>query len=224
MIKKIVLIHTDFRIYWPARINHFYNSLDKTKFDLKVIEISGHGGNYEFDQNKASESYWECLFPNKKMTELSSTVISEAVLNKLEEINPSVIIGGALAYASGALAIKYSNKNNIPLIVFDDAKIQDVKRSKHINWIKKQLFSGVDAIFCPASEWDATFKFFGFQKEQLFYGVNAIDNNFFNKTVDKSMLIKLCQIFFLGLIIKDIFDKWTQNLILSNSQRTWLTA
>jgi hypothetical protein len=39
-----------------------------------------------------------------------------------------------------------------------------------------------------------------------------------------SMLIKLCQIFFLGLIIKDIFDKWTQNLILSNSQRTWLTA
>jgi hypothetical protein len=40
----------------------------------------------------------------------------------------------------------------------------------------------------------------------------------------KSMLIKLCQIFFLGLIIKDIFDKWTQNLILSNSQRTWLPA
>jgi glycosyltransferase involved in cell wall biosynthesis len=120
------------------------------------------------------------------MTELSSTVISEAVLNKLEEIYPSVIISGALAYASGALAIRYSNKNNIPLIVFDDAKIQDVKRSKHINWIKKQLFSGVDAIFCPASEWDATFKFFGFQKEQLFYGVNAIDNNFFNKTVDNT--------------------------------------
>ena len=39
-----------------------------------------------------------------------------------------------------------------------------------------------------------------------------------------SMLIKLCQIFFLGLIIKDIFDKWTRNLILSNSQRTWLPA
>ena len=35
-----------------------------------------------------------------------------------------------------------------------------------------------------------------------------------------SMLIKLCQIIFLGLIIKRYFDKWTKNLILSNSQRS----
>jgi hypothetical protein len=41
--------------------------------------------------------------------------------------------------ASGALAVKFSNKNKIPLILFDDAKLQDVKRSKLVKLVKKHL-------------------------------------------------------------------------------------
>jgi glycosyltransferase involved in cell wall biosynthesis len=103
------------------------------------------------------------------------------LIQRLKALNPSVLIAGALAFSSGALAIKYSVQKNIPLILFDDAKLEDVKRNQLINWIKKQLYSGVDAIFCPSSEWDATFRFFGFDKNRLFYGVNVVDNNFFKR-------------------------------------------
>ena len=180
-MKTIVFLHTDLRIYWPARLNVFRDHISNFGYDLIVIEIAGDGGNYAFDQTNRPNDYWECLFPEYSMTELKPVEIQKALIQRLKSLNPSVLIAGALAFSSGALAIKYSVQQNIPLILFDDAKLEDVKRNQFINWIKKQLYSGVDAIFCPSSEWDATFRFFGFDKNRLFYGVNVVDNNFFKR-------------------------------------------
>jgi glycosyltransferase involved in cell wall biosynthesis len=180
-MKTIVFLHTDLRIYWPVRLKVFREHISNFGYDVKVIEIAGDGGNYAFDQTNRPDDYWECLFPEYSMTELKPVEIQKVLIQRLKALNPSALIAGALAFSSGALAIKYTVQQNIPLILFDDAKLEDVQRNRFINWIKKQLYSGVDAVFCPSSEWDATFRFFGFDKNRLFYGVNVVDNNFFKR-------------------------------------------
>ncbi|PRY88395.1 glycosyltransferase family 4 protein [Mongoliibacter ruber] len=185
-MKKIVFLHTDFRIYWPARINNLFSYLTSLGFDLQVIEISGLGSNYHFAKNPKQADFWECLFPDKSLQDLDPTEIRKAVLKRLEEIKPHVLITGAIAFPSGATGVYYANKNQIPLIVFDDAKLEDVKRNLFVNWVKKQLYSGVDAIFCPALGWESTFNFFGFGQERLFYGVDVVDNDFFMNNKDVS--------------------------------------
>ncbi len=198
--KKIALIHTDFRIYWPARINHFYNSLDKTIYDFNVIELSGHGGNYNFDNRGNLPRYWDCLFENIPIFELSSSIIKQMLFARLKELRPDILIAGAIPFPSGASALSYSVEHKIPLIVFDDARIDDVPRNWLVNCVKRQLYSCVDAVFCPAPAWNATYNFFGLKEQQIFYGVDVIDNTFFQKVItDSSILDKVGQGYILNV-------------------------
>jgi 1,2-diacylglycerol 3-alpha-glucosyltransferase len=180
-MKKIVFLHTDFRIYWPARINKLFSYLSVLGFEFTVIEISGSGENYNFASNSKQADYWECLFPDQGIVEIDPKLIRSTILARLNHVKPDILITGALAFPSGATGAYYANQKQIPLIVFDDAKLEDVQRNFFTNWVKKQLYSGVDAIFCPAPGWESTFKFFGFDPHRLFYGVDVIDNEFFMK-------------------------------------------
>ena len=65
--------------------------------------------------------------------------------------------------------------------MFDDARLKDVPRSWLVDYIRKKVYSCVDAVLCPAPEWISTYNHFGFTAEQLFYGVDVVDNSFWSK-------------------------------------------
>lgn len=178
-MKKIVFLHTDFRIYWPARLNNLYAYLQTIGIELMVIEISGFGENYNFDNREKPDHFWDCLFPDKSIHQLEAGAIRVAILQRLEAIKPDILVTGALAFPSGATGVYYANAHHIPIIVFDDARLEDVPRNFFVNYVKRQLYSGVDAIFCPAPGWNQTFSFFGFEQDRVFHGVDVVDNNFF---------------------------------------------
>ena len=68
---KIVFTHTDFRIYWPARLNALNTFLQNKGIDLEVIEIAGAGSPYNFaGTSNNNPSFWHCLFPDKRMEEI----------------------------------------------------------------------------------------------------------------------------------------------------------
>jgi glycosyltransferase involved in cell wall biosynthesis len=199
-MKKIVFLHTDFRIYWPARINKLFSYLSVLGFEFSVIEISGSGENYNFAINSKQADYWECLFPDKGISEIDPKLIRTKTLDRLNQLKPDILITGALAFPSGATGAFYANEKHIPLIVFDDAKLEDVQRDFFTNFVKKQLYSGVDAIFCPAPGWESTFRFFGFDPHRLFYGVDVIDNDFFMKAeISEDLVHSLPESYFLNV-------------------------
>ena len=47
---KVVFIHTDFRIYWPARLRALSCFLESKQISLSVVEIAGAGSPYAFAQ------------------------------------------------------------------------------------------------------------------------------------------------------------------------------
>lgn len=176
---KIVALHTDFRIYWPARLRKLNEVLNWRGDSLEVIEIAGLGSPYAFAaKRKEDDLLWHILFPNRKPEELDGATIKSSLFKALTRINPDVIIAGAIAFPSGALAVRWGQKTGIKVIIFDDAKKEAVQRSSWVDWIKQRIYDGVDAMFYPAPDWDSTGRFWGFNPEKIFYGVDVVDNDF----------------------------------------------
>ena len=178
---RVAILHTDFRIYWPARLYALHQYLKDHAVDLQVIEISSMGSPYRFNDSDLSTSiFWHCIFPNRKIEEVMSREAVQAVVNKLDDLYPDIVLAGAIAFPSGAAAVSWGLNRGRKVIIFDDARLVDIRRSPFVNWIKKKVFSGVDAIFCPSEDWQNTFEHFGFSTEQLFYGVDVVDNDFWS--------------------------------------------
>lgn len=186
---KIVALHTDFRIYWPARLEALSRYLSQHEFHLDVIEIAGKGSPYSFDENKKNENCsWRILFPDSKPEELTGKIIKPKLFGALDDINPDIILAGAIAFPSGALAVQWANSRpNKRVIIFDDSKIESVQRSKIVNFIKKSVYNGVDAMLYPAEPWIKTGEFWGFSKKQIFFGVDVVDNSFWSHSAQTNM-------------------------------------
>jgi len=178
----VVFTHTDFRIYWPGRLKLLYEFLQTKGINLIVVEIAGAGSHYYFAKTPDMlPPYWQRLFPERKIEEIPAYLANKALLQKLDELNPDVIFSGAIAFPSGAAAVRWTNDNNKKLVIFDDARLQDVQKNWLTNSIKKRVFSSVDAILCPAPEWNKTFHYFGFSDKQIFHGLNVVDNFFWTE-------------------------------------------
>lgn len=180
---RIVALHTDFRIYWPARLKALNEALKRSGDTLHVIEIAGAGSPYSFAvKEKNTDLSWHILFPDEKPENLSGAKIKPKLFSLLDELNPDVIIAGAIAFPSGALATHWAHLKKKKIIIFDDAKINSVPRNFLVNLIKRSVYNEVDALLYPAESWDNTGNFWGFDKERIFYGLDVVDNDFWGKS------------------------------------------
>jgi len=184
---KVVALHTDFRIYWPARLCALAKYLADRGICLEVIEIAGAGSPYSFAQKEETKDTilnWHILFPDSRPEDLSGKQIWPILKNKLDEINPDVILSGAIAFPSGALAVRWTNsRKGKRVIVFDDAKINAVRRNPIVNFIKQAVYNGVDAMFYPSEKWIPTGEFWKFDRHQIAFGVDVVDNIFWQTPI-----------------------------------------
>lgn len=202
---KIAILHTDFRIYWPPRIIALHAYLMAMGHTLVVIEIAGKGSPYSFAVHTDISDFpsWLILFPDKRIEDISAREAGKAVYQTLDQVNPDVLLSGAIAFYSGATAVKWAGDRDKPLVIFDNARLQDVPRNFLINLVKNQLYQLSDAILCPAPSHATSFKFWGFKIKSIFYGLNCVDHSFFkeqvsqNKTQDN--LFKLPERYFLSV-------------------------
>jgi len=179
---KVVITHTDFRIYWPARLNTLTLFLNKKGIGLEIVEIAGAGSPYAFSGDSASRpTNWHCLFPDKRMEDISPIDANIALRRKLNYLQPDIVFAGAIAFPSGSSAVSYAVERKKKVIIFDNARLEDVPRSWLVDFIKKRIYSCTDAVLCPSEAWNPTFTYFGFQQHQIFYGLNVVDNSFWNE-------------------------------------------
>ncbi|NML37269.1 glycosyltransferase family 4 protein [Chitinophaga sp. G-6-1-13] len=176
---KIVITHTSFRLYWPARIKALQRALKERGDELIVIELAG-GGNYDLIDSRIESTDWICIFPEKRMEDISPRVVSNNLYKQLDQIMPDVVLAGAIAFPAGATAVRWSKERHKAVVIFDDAKWEDVPRNKLVNYIKQIFYKHVEAVVCPAPDWNATFKRWRFKPEQVYYGVDVVDNDYWS--------------------------------------------
>lgn len=184
-------LHTDFRIYWPARWRSLAEVLESSsKGTLEVIEIFGKGSPYAFNtENNDTGLKWHVLYPEASPEQIGGKEIKPSLFRLLDEINPDVIISGAIAYPSGALAVQWAlSRQDKRVICFDDAKRNAVVRNHVVDFVKRNVYDGVDAMFYPAEPWIETGKSWGFNKDEMFFGVDVVDNDFWQTPCGKSTI------------------------------------
>jgi glycosyltransferase involved in cell wall biosynthesis len=180
MVTKVAIVHTDFRIYWPARLSALSDFLFRKGVELSVIEISGKGSPYSFASSENDKKlHWEYLFRDMSMEDIAAADAVRAVLAKLDEILPDVVLAGAIAFPSGAASARWAASNRRPVVIFDDARLENIPRAALVDWVKRAIYRNVSAMLIPAPSHIDTYQYFGFSPEQLFFGVNCIDNDFF---------------------------------------------
>jgi glycosyltransferase involved in cell wall biosynthesis len=179
---SVAIVHTDFRLYWLPRLKALKTYLENKGISLSIIEISGKGSPYSFSGNSPkADSGWHCLYPDMPMEDIPALDAVSKVNEILDSIRPDVVMGGAIAFPSGAAVIKWASKYNKHVIIFDDARLSDIKRPYYVDWIKRQIYTLVDAMLIPAPSHNDTYNYFGIPNDRIFHGVNAIDNKFFIK-------------------------------------------
>ena len=116
---KVVFTHTDFRIYWPARLMTLTKFLAEKNIKFDIVEIAGEGSPYSFaGYDNERPSNWYCLFPDQEMEDLSLIKVNKRLRKKLDEICPDIVFAGAIAFPSGAAAVKWAVKNRKKVIIF----------------------------------------------------------------------------------------------------------
>jgi glycosyltransferase involved in cell wall biosynthesis len=185
---KVLILHNDLRVYWKGRIQFLRDFLAQHNITLYAIELFGKGSPYAFDPLDSDN----CLFPDKKYTDLTKTEITNTLFEKLDEINPDVIIGGSIVFYSGALGLRWCKQHGKKFIMFDDGKPSDIKRNPLVQYIKNAITAQSDALWLPSKDYDAEYDGV-FKEPWFFHGYNTIDNKLFKvadeRTFDHNSLI-----------------------------------
>ena len=182
MIKKlrICICHTDLRIYWEDRLLTFAAYCRDKGAELSVIEIAGKGSPYSFaTSGPDAGKWWHCLHPESQMENLDLAECASEVGVKLTELDVDVVIAGALAYPSGAGAVRWGVATGKKVVIMDNARPVDVPRSRLVNWVKRRVYREVDAVFLPAPSYVEDYGFWSIPVESMHFGLNAVNNNFF---------------------------------------------
>ena len=184
---KVVLAHTDFRIYWPPRLKALRSFCAAHDTELKVVEIAGKGSPYRFAGGSlAGDGWWTCLFPDSEIERVRPRSAAKALWSALEAIRPDVVVAGAIAYTSGTTAVAWARARRRAVVIGDDARLADVPRNRLVNWVKRRICRNVDAMLLPAPSHVPDYGWFGVPRAKMFFGLDVVDNRFFREKADEA--------------------------------------
>ncbi len=176
---RVLILHNDFRVYWKGRLTYLKEFLNSNGIEFYAVELFGQGSPYIFDSYDNVEKWWTCLFPESSNRQISSINLEKALFDKLDEINPDIVIAGSIVFYSGALGIRWAKHHNKKFIMFDDAKPSQVKRNFIVRWVKNQITTQIDGLWLPSEHYYNEYSNLDRQKTVFFTGYNTIDNQLF---------------------------------------------
>ncbi len=115
----------------------------------------------------------------------------------LDKLNPDVLVTGFISFPYGAIGLKWAKSRKKGLVEYDDQRIDTFNRSKISNWVKTRIIRNVDTFLCPAPAWDETLLAWGFHKNEIFYGLDTSDNDFWGEKVENTDFRDLPQTYFM---------------------------
>jgi glycosyltransferase involved in cell wall biosynthesis len=187
----------DLRVYWKRRITYLHQYLAEKNIQFYAVELFGKGSPYAFDPYDNKENWWSCLFPENDFSEVAKSTIAQKIYDKLNEINPDVVIGGSIVFFSGAIGLRWARQHKKKFVMFDDGKPSDIKRNMVVQFIKDTLIKQADALWLPSADYDAEYPYLD-TDTVIFHGFNCIDNDQFKfedkKTVDHKAIVCIARL------------------------------
>ena len=183
----------NYALYFIPRLIAFSEKLESDGNELWILQASKENLLYgSIPQTDMSSLNVVHVFdaPN-------SLNYQEKVFYMLDKLNPDVLMTGFIAFPYGAVGLKWAKLRHKGIVEYDDQRINTFPRNKVITWIKSRIIRNVDTFLCPSPAWDDTLLSWGFHKEEIFYGLNTSDNDFWGKKVENSDFKSLSSTYFM---------------------------
>lgn len=191
-----VLMLGNFALYFMPRLVAFHQQLKSQGDELLVIQ--------EADKNKLYGNMPK--LDTKEVAILHFQEISDSakpykqrIIHVLDKFNPDVLITGFVAFPYGAIGLQWAKSRNKAIVEYDDQRWNTFPRGKVSTWIKSRIIRNVDTFLCPAPAWNETLQKWGFKKQEIFYGLDTSDNDFWSQKVDRVSFEHLPSSYFMTL-------------------------
>lgn len=205
---KVLITHSHFVAYWTSRLVSLADLLQRKGVELTVVELAATGSPYSFDEGgrRGNGLNWRRLF-EEDVRDLTPFRISAALWKTLEEVQPDVVLATAIAFPTGATAVRWSRKRNKVAVIMDNARWSNVPRSRLTTEIKRRIYRNVDAMLTPAPSHVASYVAWNVPSERIFFGLTVTDNDWYARRAallrqDRQALCRqynLPQRYFLGI-------------------------
>ena len=175
---------TKYLPYHVARIRRLRQRLLGLNWHLTAIEVASKDALYPFPETRSKGDDYICLFSGKSYRALAPHTIHTTALRTIERLHPDVVIAPATPFPSGMASVKYSLQHNKISVMMDDAWEYSDRRGAIISAVKKIIHRNIDAAFIPAQSHASYYLKMGFPSERIFYGVDTVDNEYFETSAD----------------------------------------
>jgi 1,2-diacylglycerol 3-alpha-glucosyltransferase len=176
-----------FVIHWPrfgpyhvARIHAAQNYLSSQNIELAGLEVASSDRTYQwssFDQQLVTNR--KIVFPNRVYDEISSIQIFHGLFTALREIQPDVIAVNGYSSIDSWAIIVWSKLHHRRIILMNDSKEDDLKRSPKKEYLKKLFVRNFDAGLCAGTEHQRYLSQLGMNIKYIFTGYDVVDNAYF---------------------------------------------
>ena len=115
-----------------------------------VLELFDRSAYAEFKAADAGQVYTtSTLFPGKDAQTLDRSQVVAAIRKGLQEIRPDVVCVSGWADSAALATLEWSNKNNIPAVLFSESQTEDHPRSRWKESLKRRLVRLCSAALVP---------------------------------------------------------------------------
>lgn len=191
-----VLMLGNYALYFMPRLGAFHKRLKSQGDELVVVQ--------ESDKNKLYGNIPKLDTKEVNILHLSedtdlSKPYKQRIICILDKLNPDVLVTGFVSFPYGAIGLQWAKSRNKAIIEYDDQRWNTFPRGKVSAWIKSRIIRNVDAFLCPAPAWDETLLKWGFKKQEIFYGLDTSDNDFWSQKVERVSFENLPPSYFMTL-------------------------
>lgn len=180
-----VVFFGNYALYFIPRLLEFRKKLQKEGSEMCIL-IASEGENILYSKLPQVDSSVLSIY--KISDAPASFNYKEKSFFMLDKLNPDVVITGFISFPYGAAGLQWAKSRNKAIIEYDDQRLDTFPRSFISAWIKKHIIRNVDSFLCPAPAWDETLLNWGFKKDEIFYGLDTSDNDFWGtKVVNESL-------------------------------------
>lgn len=191
---KIVLFG-NYALYFIPRLYSFFDKIESCDDELWILQE--RKGNLLYDKLP------QISLQGLNIAHLWDAPLSYSYKQKcfymLDKLNPDVLVTGFVSFPYGAIGLQWAKSRNKAIIEYDDQRWNTFLRGKVSTWIKSRIIRNVDAFLCPAPAWDETLLKWGFKKQEIFYGLDTSDNDFWSQKVDRVSFENLPPSYFMTL-------------------------
>ena len=178
---KLAVVWPDFNFYHIARFRALHEKLGNRLLGIELIGGVGDDETTQWRYSKRDGLPIVTLFPHKDMRGLSRKALGRAIVDKLKEWRADIIFVNGYSTPELRIVIDWAYKNNKRCFTFFESKKDDFKRFFISEYFKKRIVTKLSGAICGGKLHREYLTELGMPEENIFFGYNVIDNNFFKE-------------------------------------------